>query len=846
MRPGLLSLALCLLSTIASAQLTVTGRVVDPSQAAVPRARVSLTGTATLTTTADEIGRFRFDNVPPGRYRVDVSGGSAFAPLRRDLVISSASQPVTFELALAAIEESVEVNADDVRPSVDTAANLDTTTLSGSALEELPVLDQDFVGALSQYLDPGSVATGGATITVDGVEVKSAGIPKSAVQEIAINDDPYAAEWQRPGRGRIEILTKPGAAHLRASLGLTLRSASLAARSYFAPVKPPERRQAAEGMVGGPVGTRGDTSFLLTFTRQIDDAVASVHAVTAGGSFDQNFATPASRTEVMARLMRDLTPHSRASLQMNWQRDSRVTGAGGVVLPQAASRASSRELDLYFTLSSSLSAERLNQFQLTLEFDREPTLSLSDTPSIIVRDAFVAGGGQNNLLRTEGGGKVSDVMTLSHKKHVIKFGVQVPNMNRRVFEDRTNQGGTFIFNTLADYTARRPYSYTLQQGDGRASFWWREYGAFIQDQLRLSTNLQVAYGIRYDWQSFFHDSNNFSPRASFAWSPHKDGKTVIRGGAGVFYDRSGVAPVASVMLHNGTALRSYTILNPGYPDPFAGGASLADTPSNVTVLASDVQIPSQAQFSLGIERALTKGSAMTLTYRGARGHHLFRSVDVNAPLPPDFTSVPDPRFGHIQQLRSDGRMSTDAIEMTLRAHYTKRLTGQLQYTLGRARNDTGGIFWYPTNQYAPPASEWGPADFDVRHRANLLMTLDNGMWGKVGASARFASAPPYSQTAGIDLFHTALTNARPSGVGRNTLRAGSSSTVDARWSRELARRGKGDNTRSVTVSLDAFNIFNHPNFSGYVGNVRSPFYLTPTGVAPGRRIQLGVEVKLGE
>src|SRR5258705_9339417 len=95
--------------------------------------------------------------------------------------------PLVLQVLLAAVEESVDVTADDGRPSVDTAANLDTTTVSGAALDQLPVFDQDFVGALSQFLDPALIATGGATILVDGVEMKSAGVPKSAVQEISIN-----------------------------------------------------------------------------------------------------------------------------------------------------------------------------------------------------------------------------------------------------------------------------------------------------------------------------------------------------------------------------------------------------------------------------------------------------------------------------------------------------------------------------------------------------------------------------------------------------------------------------------------------------------------------------------
>ena len=840
-----------LLSLIAAgsltAQVAINGTVVDPSGGAVAGANVALkmsTGNAAAVT--DDLGRFRIEGIPPGRYRLTVSAGDAFKPLRRDLSVTPAMPPLALQLALASVQESLDVTADDVRPSVDTAANLDTTTVSGAALDQLPVFDQDFVGALSQFLDPASIATGGATIVVDGVEMKSAGVPKSAVQEISINDDPYSAESSRPGRGRIEITTKPGSGHLRGNLNFTFRNAALATRSYFAPTKPQEQRQAAEGVLSGPIGKEG-TSFLMTFSRQNDDAAAVIHALTPDGAFDQTVAAPSTNTEFMARVTHDWNEKHRGSLQVNWKRSAnQMQGVGGVVLPQAAVNASSREDDLFFTVHSILTPERLNQFQLTLEFNREPSTSISALPGIIVRDAFTGGGAQATILRTESGGKLNDIVTLSHGKHIVKFGVQIPNLNRRVWDDGTNQGGTFSFATLADYAAARPYAYTVQQGTGRVSLWWREYGAFVQDQVRLSPNLQASFGLRYDWQAFFHDTNNVSPRASLAWSPHKDGKTIVRGGAGLFYDRTGVGPIASLMLHNGTTLRSYTILNPSYPDPFAGGVSLANVPTNITQLAPDVQIPYTLQYSVNVERQLAKSLSLVAGYRASRGHHLFRSVDVNAPLPSDYATVPFPTLGHVQQIRSDGRLRSDALELTLRGRAGKRVSGQAQYTFSRASNNTGGIFWYPSNQYAPISAEWGPADFDVRHRLNVLGTLSAGHWGNFGLSGRFTSAPPYSETAGVDRFHTGMANARPAGVGRNTLRASDSRSIDLRWSHDVGFvEVKGANGREMSVSLDAFNILNHPNFNGYVGNVRSPFYLSPTSVSPGRRLQLSAEVKFG-
>ena len=88
--------------------------------------------------------------------------------------------------------------------------------------------------------------------------------------------------------------------------------------------------------------------------------------------------------------------------------------------------------------------------------------------------------------------------------------------------------------------------------------------------------------------------------------------------------------------------------------------------------------------------------------------------------------------------------------------------------------------------------------------------------------------------------------ARSAAVGRNTLRASATETVDvALVARSAVVGGEGEKARALTLSIDAFNVFNHPNFNGYVGNIRSPFFGAPTSVAPGRRLQLAAEMKFG-
>src|SRR5262249_34379981 len=149
-------------------------------------------------------------------------------------------------------------------------------------------------------------------------------------------------------------------------------------------------------------------------------------------------------------------------------------------------------------------------------------------------------------------------------------------------------------------------------------------GGFIQDEFKIRPNLQLAIGLRYDWQNYFHDNNNAAPRASLAFAPGKSGKTVIRGGGGMFYDRTGPGPIFDLLRYDGRRLLSYVLTNPVYPDPGAIG------PTSIVRLDPMVKLPYLLQFGVGVERQLARTTVMTVNYYGTKGVSVFRSRDVNA------------------------------------------------------------------------------------------------------------------------------------------------------------------------------------------------------------------------
>jgi len=278
----------------------------------------------------------------------------------------------------------------------------------------------------------------------------------------------------------------------------------------------------------------------------------------------------------------------------------------------------------------------------------------------------------------------------------------------------------------------------------------------------VSNRVSVTPGLRYDWQNIFTDNNNFAPRLSAAWALNT--KTAIRGGAGVFYDRAGDGSIHEVLRSRANVQQRYIMLDPPYPDPFAGGAAAATPPSIVT-LAPGIHTPYTVQFGAGIERQLRKGTTLALTYLGSRGVDLFRSRDVNAPPPPLYLARPNANFGQIREIESNGRQTTHSLQIVARGRLVKYLQGTAQYTLSSAWNDTSGINSIPANNF-DLASEWGRADFDRRHQFEGLLQLKMNDWTNFGLAVSLRSGRPYSLLTGTDDFNTGQTNTRPAGVAR--------------------------------------------------------------------------------
>jgi hypothetical protein len=381
-----------------------------------------------------------------------------------------------------------------------------------------------------------------------------------------------------------------------------------------------------------------------------------------------------------------------------------------------------------------------------------------------------------------------------------------------------------------------------QSGNGHVVFLEKVIGGFVQDEFRLRDNLSISIGVRYDWQNYFHDNNNFAPRASFAYALGSARKTVIRGGAGFFYDRTGPGPIFDLIRYDGHRLLQYVVTNPAFPDVNSLG------PTSIVRLDPAVKLPYIGQYGIGVERQLSKSTTFTVNYLANRGVNLFRSRDVNAPPPPFYIARPNAALSVFRQIESSADLESHSLEIGLRGNVTRFFTGMIQYTLSRAYNNTGGtptggnrtsgINSFPANNY-DLSGEWSRADFDQRNRFNLLGSFTPGRYFKLGMAVALYSGPPYTLTSGRDDNHDGLANDRPSGVRRNSLEGPGYADLDLRLSRDFflapARKDKGP---TATVGIDAFDILNSVNYVSFVGNQSSPFFGEPVAALPTRRLQV--------
>jgi len=834
----------------------ITGTLVDPSGAAIANAQVSLLasdGKLLAQGATDSSGSFRFDNLAPGNYTLEFHA-EGFRDARINTSLSAKSQiPIRVILEIAVPNETVTVATGASAPLVSTESseNQNTNTIDRNALDRIPVFDQDYITTMSRFLDDNATGTNGVTLVVNGIEANGPGVTPSAIQEVKINNNPYSARFSRPGRARLEIITKSGTSTYHGSLNFMFRDSVFDASNAFDVVKPPERRQYYEGSVTGPIGHSKHTSFLLALDEDlldqqgVVDPIAIAAAESLGfGPFAQTVPNPTHHFFGSGRIFHDFSNGDQFWIGYSYEhRSVENQNVGGTTLSTAGTDTRFLEHEVNVSHLHQFSPHWLNQLRFLLGHFDAPVTSITTAPQIAVSGLFTAGGAQADSRRTEYHFDGTDFATYASGKHQLSFGIDIPDISRRGLDDFTNRAGTYTFASSADFSAALPTTYLVQIGQGHVVFLEKVISAFVEDNIRLRPNLSLYLGVRYYWQNYFHDEpHNFAPRLGFAYAPTAGSKTVIRGGAGVFYDRSGPSPIGDLLHFNGVNLLRFIVNQPQVSYPI-NPAVLAQVPTSVVTLDSHARIPYALQYSIGVEQQVTAKSTASAVYIGNRGINVFRSIDANAPVFVGGNYVyPNPTLGQDRQIQSEGYLKGNALELTFRGKPSKYFTGQIQYTLSRTYNNTSGITYFPANSYNPSA-DWGRSDNDRLHKFDLLASSQPTRFFIFGAALSLYSGKPVTITTGADDNHDGVINDRPPGIGRNTMHGPGTIGLDLNLSHDFPLSKREKEKRVFSVSLNSFNVLNHPNYVTYIGTISSPLFGEPVAAQPPRRMQLNIQFK---
>jgi len=830
-------------SVVRSEDLRIAGVALDPSGGVIEHAIVELSGPLGLQQTlTNSAGEFAIEPVLAGDYHLGISAPD-FEPCIQELIVNSSQTDIECVLLLAQQIESVEVVATDPHAgSTDPAENANWVQLSNDALQLLPALDGDVVGALQGLLDGGSFGSDGGGLVVDGMETSKLGVSPSAIQEIRINKDPYSAEFSRPGSTRIEVITKQGADSLHGQLNLRVRNSLFDARNAFAIERPEQSRFAIEGNLVGPIGKGGSHSFVLSGEHDRDRESKTIFATTPDGVYRQSLLAPEIETEMSARW--DYHPSYEKALWLRYEYEHESesnNGVGGFSLPEVGSNEEGSDHAVYWNYLRVLGPSSLMNWTGRVGRRTGRDWSLNGAPRVVVQDAFTAGGAQRDSRETKMYVESSGVFSYQKGAHALRMGVLLRDLDRTRFVDRNNFGGTFRFATLADFEAGLPLSYSLRSGDPSLKFWNVAVAGFIQDNIRINERSTLALGVRYDRQSYGADPDNFAPRASLAVALGPKSLTTIRVGGGIFYDNIGSGAYEDRLRFDGVRLREVLLRKPSYPDPKSTpGIGDALTPNLVT-WAPELATPYVAQYSASVERRLTEKGVLSVNWRSSAGVGLLRSRDLNAPLP-NLGIRPDSEVGIHRRLESSAREESHNLNAQVRGRLTEFFQGMIRYSWGRAYNNVADDDALPADS-RDLSREWGPAGFERRHRLDVVGSFDVKNWFKLGVVFESDSASPYTLTTGQDDNGDGLIGDRPLGVGRNSERGAPSTELDLRLSKTLkvpSVRGLGGEPTSLALTIDAFNLLNTVNPRGFVGNMSSPLFGQPTSARSPRRLQAGL------
>ena len=890
-----LAVAVCM----AQAQtVSLSGRVLDESGAFVPGAQIVVSGEGgfrrAAVSSAD--GAYSISAGAPGTYSISATAPSLSL---NGFAIVLKPGPNAIDLRLRIVATTTQVSVADTADTVSTDANSNATAtvLQGQDLDALSDDPDDLQADLEALAGP-AAGPGGNAFFVDGFS--GGELPaKESIREVRINQNPFSPEYDKMGLGRIEIFTKPGTDKFHGTIGYNLGTDWWNSRNPYAEQKAPFLLRESENSFSGPLTKR--SSFQLALERNAVDNGSVTNVVIldptslSATPFTSVLKTPQRHTRVGPKLDYQLNDNNYLSIHYTMTRaDIRDAGIGSFDLISRGYHA----LNTFNTLhgiETSVHNGWINELRFGYSRNGSATTANTIAPQIQVLGAFTGGGASNTHSHdVQRQFEFRNDTSVIRGAHSMRFGVRLRDQNQFSYLPQ-NFNGTFTFaggvsadgtridsleqyrRTLAGAPGGGATQFTISTGTPALSVDQFDSAVYVGDEWRYRPNLTFNFGLRYEAQTNIRTGKDFAPRIGLAWAPgargNKVAKTVIRVGAGMFYDRFSLGSTLAAERFNGIVQQQYVIQNPAFFSAIPSIATLSQSPAavqSVREVDANLRAPYLLQSAITVERQLPGKSTLGVTWTSSHGLHQLLSEDINAPLLGTYTGrgtgvYPYPGKGPILLMTSSGLFNQNQLitNFNIRVNAAVSLTGS--YVLNKAMSNTDGLGTFAGNPY-DFRGEYGPAITDIRHRVSVSGTINLRWAFRLNPLLTWQSGTPYNITTGTDPYGTSLFFARPgiatdlnrpglvptqfglldpnpspgeTIISRNAGRGPATVTANLRltktWGLGAEKEPKGSphglfsnkpasRRYNVSLAMSTQNIINHTNPGPIIGNVTSPLF----------------------
>ena len=923
-RVFLFAICVCVMTRALAAQETInygtiSGRVTDPQGAVVPGASVTVRQSETnLTrdTLTDPEGRFRFPYLRVGRYDVVVHlAGFTDATQTVNVTVGSAFE-LPLRLGLAGLESSVDVAAN--MAVLESARSQIAGTVPVEEVRAMPMNGRNFLdlallvpgvsptntGSTQLFAETSAVPGQGISIgsqrnfsnsfIVDGLSANDdaaglSGIPYGvdAVEQFQVVTSGGQAELGRALGGYISVVTKSGTNTARGDVYGYFRDDSMNAKNALSGTKLPMNQRQYGASMGGPFARNRTFYFANIEQRRLDQTglttilPASVALIDArlqavgypGSPIETgNYSNPVDTTHFLAKLDHQVSNRDQLSVRYSLYDvlSENARGAGALNAPSASAGLDNLDQSIAFSNTLTLSHRTVNETRL--QFVRGNLKALPTDPiGPAVSIAGVASFGTlSGSPHARFNSLIQAVSNLSHQAgaHALRTGVDFIYNDDTITYPRSVRGA-YTFSSLTNFLigTYNNAGFTQTFGESVVEQTNPNVGVYVQDEWKVQPSLTVNAGLRYDVQlleTINTDTNNVSPRVGFAWTPTGSRRTVVRGSAGLFYDRVPLRAIANAILSAGNTTDLNQLHQIGISlSPNQAGAPLfpnilpAPVPSvtlvNLATMDRGIQNARSTQAGVEVEHQIGNTGTVSIGYQYARGDGLIISINQNVP-----TCVasgtnngcrPNPNYANNSQYSSEGESNYHSMHVSFVQRWTTWGHYRVSYTLSKSMNNVGEFFFSSPIDPTDLSKDWGRSDDDQRHRLvlNGVATLP---WAvELSGALQAYSALPFNITSGVTTIQG--TAGRPVVDGefieRNAGIGSDFFTLGVRVSREFHVAGRV----RVAGLVESFNLTNQKNVitrntnfgPGSYPDNPSPTYGQVTAVGDPRSVQLGFRVR---